>query len=267
MPSKSTSAFDDIDQNEEDTTLQDLRYLDPFSLFASMFPQYASQFAGNPKVPARGRGQKFSDTFEDHSGFADGLGTFLNDPLLARPHAAEGRKSKSNQYRTVTEKQEKAHMDRHGRLQIYQNEKTMKVHKSGGFTYSSTSFSGSFGPGNGNMLATLMSGGMLLGPGGHVRIGGSFRNMPDLFGAPDFGGSALPAPRQRVRRSSLGALDEHSGSAVLSSRPSAGALVSRPSFGRLDSYDSSPPAHALGDDFSLNPYRSLGGHVSNYGGW
>lgn len=268
MPSSSKTSsysFNSRGEDENDPAPQDFRNLDPFSLFTSMFPQ----FRNDRTMPERNT-QRFPylDTFGEHDDFLEDLGGFLKDPLLARPSFAGGRKKHSSGCRTVTEKQERAHMDRHGHLEISQSQKTMEVHKSGGFTYSSCSFSGSFGPGvgNGNMLAALMSGGMSMGASRDDGVGSASTGFRGMFGTPDFG-DALPQPRTRVRRPSFGALEESIAPHSHSSKPSSRSLTRRSSFGQLNGGISSPAAHALGNDYSLAAYAGFDGEITRYPGW
>lgn len=265
MPSKPAKYSSWGDKEEEDPTLQDLRYLDPFSLFSSMFPQFDKQFSDNLRESGRRFGRK-----DDVHGCGDfvpsgNISRLLNDPLMSGT-SMNGRKDKSEQFRTVTEREEKAHMNRHGHLKFSKNERTMKVHKSGGFTYSSSSFSGSFGTGSGNMLAAMMSGGMSFGGGNNVSGLGS-SGMQSMLGTPDWG-SGLPPPRSRSRRPSFGALEDESRALAGSSLSASRSLARRPSFSNSDPFDSRPSVPDFGnDDLSLASYNGAGGSLERYGGW
>lgn len=256
---KSSAAWDS--EEDDNQGPQDLRNLDAFALFNSMFPSLTKQFGMGQHRTERGQPRDAQFDAQDKFGSFGGMGDLLNDPLLAQP-SMTGRKAKSGNHRTVTEKQENAHMDRHGRLEFSQSERTMKVHKSGGFSYSSTSVSGSFGPGtSGTMLAALMGGGLSLGAqgGSSGSVGGAWQSM---LGGPDYG-TALP----RRRRPSFGDFEGRLNPPMSEPTTPSRSLARRPSLSEPLTSSYGLPSPSFGSDRALEPYDRGNGSMSRFGGW
>lgn len=117
------------------------------------------------------------------------------------------------QSRRMQERYERAKMDKHGNLEVSQGQRSIKVHKSGGFTFESRTFSASSSGGNMNMLQAMMASMNGMGGGSSSSFdggsgglgGGMFGSMN--IGYPDMGDSLRLPPSSRGRRQSFGALE------------------------------------------------------------
>lgn len=167
------------------------------------------------------------------------------------------------QSRRMQERYERAKMDKHGNLEVSQGQRSIKVHKSGSFTFESRTFSASSSGGNMNMLQAMMASMNGMGGGGNAGFDGSggglggsmFGNMNIDIGFPDMGDPVLRPPSSRGRRQSFGALE----SSYRPSSPGGGysssrALQRRPSisFEEPLALDSGLADYGSSD---LTPYR------------
>ncbi|KAK9895579.1 DnaJ-domain-containing protein [Cystobasidium minutum MCA 4210] len=227
----------------------DLSTLDPFVMFDRMFPDMAKAFKDFEKPASRPRR---SNTQQPD---LSPLVGFDKPPPVSDFTGS----MQLGQSRKMAETYQKARIDKHGNLHVSQGQRNMRMHKSGGFTFESRTFSASTSEGNIGMLQAMMASMNGLGPsepaGGSLGFGGSMFGAPAL-GYPDMGTPLPPPPSSRSRRQSFGALGSTYGSPTpdLTFSPSR-TLQRRPSlsFNEPLAIGSGPAEY---DDLALAPYET-----------
>lgn len=157
------SSFVPPDVQTSSNAEEDLRHIDPMYLFSRMFPDFNFN----------------TSTFSD-LGSSSGL-------------------TRGKMPRKMEENHQSMHVNRYGGLSLNKSSKSFEMHNNGGFTFSSSSFTSSFGgdPSSQSMLASMQS---VMGSSSSTGLGlESMMSsmMPSMFG------NGVPTASPRQRRQSL----------------------------------------------------------------
>lgn len=176
----------------------DLRNIDPRYLFERMFAGSANLAAKETSAQRKHVAASVHSPF-DMSGLAShAMFDMATDGFVNKPFK-------------MTDSRSHAHVNRKGRVNVSRSEQSIHVHRNGGMSFSSSTFSGSFGGGNMDMIQSLMGGGSVFGqsatsadPFGQFADGRqpSRRNRHQSFDSPSLGIEGIAQRRPSMSHAS-----------------------------------------------------------------
>jgi len=187
----------------------DLRGIDPFFLFTRIFPDVNVRQDATSQSGREADRQGGVEDLLNHPFFSRGGG--LNDRPASTPQVKEKKK-----HWKMEENHQSMHVNRHGHLNVNQSSRSVKVHKGGGITFESHSFSGSFSSGSMSMMDSFFGGSSFRNPMAAMMMGGP---MAALQGQGSMGMQGPARPR-RQSLSDNGSMGQGSPFAGMQRRPS-----------------------------------------------
>lgn len=233
----------------------DMTDLNPFHLFDRMFPHMAGTF---------------SRTRDEAGRAEDSLSSSEKATSEDRPLSDFGKGVEKGNSRKLEESYTRARIDRNGRAHVSTGQRSMKVHKNGGFTFESRTFSASSNTGGMDMMQAMLSqmnmgAGTFGGESGFLAGSSSARGM--FAPSPLAYTSGTPPPLlPRVRRSSFGSLeDPYYPSSLMPATSRSLSRRSSRSFDASDDFGSS--AMGFGSDNRLVSRRDEDSALGRFSGW